>query len=450
MLKIGDEVHGWKIIKQIGYSERTPVFIAVESETKFPRILKEYIYDEKSTNSEEKDVRTRNIRNFQNNIIQTINIVKNIHSFQISQVIDYFCTDDGVVVFKNFIDGIDLEQCIRCNGCLDETTAIQWIRSIAIILSALHDNGIVHLDVKPSNFMWDKKGIIYAIDLDSVKPIHNNSVEGTFGTKNYAAPERYVDSEPLDARTDIYSLGVMMYYFLAMKFPLEKGKYIPLSEIGVKVSSTTEYFIKKCLQAEPQNRFSSCKDVIDYLSSPIDKNLLSYSNKLPKSTKQLPLFAKMLIGGSIITLLLCALVRLNIAASIWVYLCQYFLSLWVNRSLSISIILTLLIFVIKLVVRQHDGLVDKLFISLIELPMDILSIVAGYVGAMISLNRIDHYFLLIYILLVIIAILIICTMCYHVEHMVISKSFNKLTCSVCMCSSYLVSVFMLLYSTTLR
>jgi serine/threonine protein kinase len=126
-------------------------------------------------------------------------------------------------IIMQFIDGENLEQMLDRNGKLDLQTATRIARDAAAGLEGLHAKSIVHRDIKPANIMLARDGSVKITDFGlarNLKAVSNfTTVSGAFmGTPGFIAPEQ-VDGPAVDARADLYSLGVVYYMMLSNELP---------------------------------------------------------------------------------------------------------------------------------------------------------------------------------------------------------------------------------------
>src|SRR5436190_23864063 len=126
-------------------------------------------------------------------------------------------------IILQFIDGENLEQLQERNGKLELQLATRIARDAAAGLEALHAQAIVHRDIKPANIMLTKDGSVKITDLGLARNLKAASsfttVSGAFmGTPGFIAPEQ-VDGPAVDARADLYSLGVVYYMMLSNELP---------------------------------------------------------------------------------------------------------------------------------------------------------------------------------------------------------------------------------------
>jgi serine/threonine protein kinase len=131
----------------------------------------------------------------------------------------------------DYVDGIDLHEYISRKGMLDADEACLLITQAVRALAYLHQQNIVHRDIKPSNILITKKDgwpIIRLTDLGLAREISGDEIRLTrtgymVGTIDYIAPEQARDSQSVDPRSDIYSLGCTFYHMLAGRPPFSEG-----------------------------------------------------------------------------------------------------------------------------------------------------------------------------------------------------------------------------------
>ena len=126
----------------------------------------------------------------------------------------------------DYVSGGDLRQAIAFAGRFEPDRAVEVVMQVASALEAAHACKIVHRDIKPENIMIQPDGLVKLVDLgiakaDSIVDSVSTSAESVFGTPAYVAPEQAVDAAGVDARADIYSLGVVLFEMIAGKPPYE-------------------------------------------------------------------------------------------------------------------------------------------------------------------------------------------------------------------------------------
>jgi urea transport system substrate-binding protein len=126
------------------------------------------------------------------------------------------------LLVMEFVDGQDLAELLRRRGSLPVAVACELARQAALGLQHIHEQGLVHRDVKPANLMLTESGQVKLLDLGLAFLKAGASQERdltlpqqSMGTVNYMAPEQWEDSHGVDIRADIYSLGCTLYHLLA-------------------------------------------------------------------------------------------------------------------------------------------------------------------------------------------------------------------------------------------
>lgn len=156
-----------------------------------------------------------------------------LHNSHIVRVNDFVENENGTAYYMmDFVKGDTLSQYIRDHGRpLPEARALKYIRQLCQALQIVHENNLLHLDVKPGNMMLnEEEDNIVLIDFGASKVIdrsdsEGNTTTGMFYTKYYAAPEQIAnDTDLLCPRTDLYAVGATLYKLLTGEQPPEFSK----------------------------------------------------------------------------------------------------------------------------------------------------------------------------------------------------------------------------------
>lgn len=128
-----------------------------------------------------------------------------------------------------YIEGLDLDRLLKQRGRLPLSDACEVVRQAALGLQCAHENGLVHRDVKPSNLMINREGVVKVLDVGLARlvgmeeaPNQITSAGNIVGTVDFMPPEQCDDCRGVDARGDIYSLGATLFKLLCGRAPLEQ------------------------------------------------------------------------------------------------------------------------------------------------------------------------------------------------------------------------------------
>lgn len=186
---------------------------------------------------------------------------------------------DGVeYIVMELIDGITLKQYLKKRGAISWKEAVHFAKQIAKALSHAHQRGIVHRDIKPQNIMLLRDGTIKVADfgIAALEDERQDSNEA-IGSIHYIAPEQARGNDP-DARSDIYSLGVVMYEMLAGVKPFTGDSIneiaakhleppVPISEYTPDVPEELERIVEKAMDPDIEERYQSADKLYDALEA---------------------------------------------------------------------------------------------------------------------------------------------------------------------------------------
>ncbi len=189
---------------------------------------------------------------------------------------------DGIHFFAmEYLRGETLTQKIEREGPLPVKEAVRIGIAVADALSYSHAEGIIHRDIKPGNIMIDPHGHVKVTDFGLARAMESSRLTTTgiiIGTPEYMSPEQ-AQGEPLDGRSDLYSLGIVLYEALTGKIPFEastpfavaqKQIYEPLPlpcSIRAEIPKELEAVILKCAEKDPAKRYRSGEDFRNALES---------------------------------------------------------------------------------------------------------------------------------------------------------------------------------------
>jgi serine/threonine protein kinase/predicted hydrocarbon binding protein len=191
-------------------------------------------------------------------------------------VIDFGQTEDFVYLVMVLMPGGTLRQYIREHGALSLQETSFMLAQVASALDRAHDRGIIHRDLKPENILMDEDRNVYLTDfglariLESARRLTATGL--LMGTPHYISPEQ-ARGEMADVRSDIYSLGIMLYEMLTGKLPFQADtaygilfKHINedpprIREVRPELPQAVEEVVLKALAKNPDDRYQSALDM---------------------------------------------------------------------------------------------------------------------------------------------------------------------------------------------
>ncbi len=179
-------------------------------------------------------------------------------------------------IVMEYIDGITLKEYIEQQGMLKWRDCVHFTIQILRALQLAHDRGIVHRDIKPQNVMLLSDGSIKVMDFGIARfsrEVENTDSEKTMGSVHYVSPEQAA-GKMTDERSDIYSVGVMMYEMLTGRKPFNgdtpvavalkhmNDQPVPPTELVSSIYPGLEEIILHAMEKEPSKRYQSASGMI--------------------------------------------------------------------------------------------------------------------------------------------------------------------------------------------
>jgi len=196
-----------------------------------------------------------------------------IHGFDI--------VGDRTFIVMEYVDGQDLDDVLKDKGAMPMASLIQIARQMTSAFGYAHENGIIHRDIKPSNVMVDASLNAKITDFGIAKILGDTKLTKTgsgMGSLHYMSPEQ-IEGKPIDARTDIYSLGITFYQMITGRVPFnDESEFVimrahldqqpePPSSLRSDIPPELEGIILRMLEKNPDDRYASMKAI----SADLDK-----------------------------------------------------------------------------------------------------------------------------------------------------------------------------------
>lgn len=177
--------------------------------------------------------------------LEAYELLCSIRCENLPEIYDAIDLDDGQIVLEEYIEGLTVAQVLE-TGIYHPRGAKKVLAGVCAGLSVLHQEGIVHRDVKPENVIIGPSGRVVLIDFNASRMVSLSSKDTVImGTVGYASPEQLGLSQS-DSRTDIYAAGVLLNVMLTKQHPTQAFARGRAGRI-----------VKKCTAINPKDRYQS-------------------------------------------------------------------------------------------------------------------------------------------------------------------------------------------------
>lgn len=215
----------------------------------------------------------------------------NLQHESIVHIYDFYEAHGSLFIVMEYVEGIDLYDLLERCGPLPYDVGAVIAMQVARALDYIHYRAIVHRDVKPANIMLSRQGAVKVMDFGIVREValqNDLTQTGTgVGTPSYMSPEQIL-GDRLDARSDIFSLGTVLYQMVTGRKPFveseEKSvmhkirleKHVRARKLVPDIPREFDRLIERCLQKEPKTRWQSAQGLVmaleRFLSKHVDMN----------------------------------------------------------------------------------------------------------------------------------------------------------------------------------
>jgi len=304
----------YQIVEELGKGGMGKVYKVLDKETN-EKIALKLINPEIASDK-------KTVERFRNELTTARKIVQK----NVCRMYDLNKEKDNYFITMEYVSGGDLKKFIRRSGQLSVGKAISIAKQICAGLSEAHSLGIVHRDLKPNNIMIDDKGNAKIMDFGIARSLEVKRITGAgvmIGTPEYMSPEQ-VEGKEVDQRSDIYSLGVILYEMVTGQVPFEgdtpftigmkhKGE-VPKNpqELNTQIPDDLNRVILRCLEKDKDQRYQSAGEVASELTH-IEEGIPTSERVVPK--KKILTSREITLQFSLKKLLIPALLVLVFAVS---------------------------------------------------------------------------------------------------------------------------------------
>ena len=274
----------YQIIEELGKGGMGKVYKAYDEEIKEKvalKLIKPEIAEDNTT-----------VERFRNEL----KFARKIRHKNVCQMYDLNKEEGSYYITMEYVSGEDLKSFIRRSRRLNIGTAILIAKQVCEGLIEAHKLGVVHRDLKPQNVMIDKDGNARIMDFGIARLLDAKGITDSglmIGTPEYMSPEQ-VEGKEADYRTDIYSLGIILYEMVTGQVPFEGETPISIAmqqinkapfdpkEVNPQVPEDMSQVILKCVEKKRKNRYQNAKELLSELVK-IEKSIPTTERELPKA-----------------------------------------------------------------------------------------------------------------------------------------------------------------------
>jgi serine/threonine protein kinase len=223
-----------------------------------------------------------------------LKLARGISHRNICRMYDLGREEGSYFITMEYVPGEDLKSLIHRIGALPVGKAVSIARQICEGLTEAHGQGVVHRDLKPQNIMIDREGNARIMDFGIARSLKTKGITGggvMIGTPEYMSPEQ-VDGKEADRRSDIYSLGIILFEMLTGRLPFEGDTPLSVAvkqkseappdprKFNAQIPEDLKRIILRCLDKSKDRRYQRAEEILDELAK-IEKGLPATSQPLP-------------------------------------------------------------------------------------------------------------------------------------------------------------------------
>ncbi|HEY1138740.1 MAG TPA: protein kinase [Lysobacter sp.] len=207
---------------------------------------------------------------------QELLMARQVSSPRVVRIHDLAQHEGQWLISMDFIDGEGLDRRLDRDGAMSPDDAARITRQLAEGLAAAHARGVIHRDLKPANVLIDRDGNAYISDFGVARSLASNGLTqsgAVVGTPDYLSPEQ-ARGEPVDARSDLYTLGLILYEMLTGAMPFQGGTLseilaqrmlrspAPVTQVKPQTPAWLARLTDRLLRVQPSHRLHSAEAVM--------------------------------------------------------------------------------------------------------------------------------------------------------------------------------------------
>ena len=268
--RLGPEFGGYRIEGLIGRGGMGEVYLAHHPRLDVKHVIKvlsqQYADDE----------------SFRERFVREAQLAASLSHPNIIPIYDFGEEQGLLFLVMPYIEGSDLRRMLQNQGHLEPAEAIRVLEPVASALDAAHAEGLVHRDVKPENILIQRRASgafrVYLTDFGLTKRLESSSaltrMDQILGTLYYIAPEQ-IHRQDIDGRTDIYSLGCVLYECLTGRTPFDReteGALLfahlmdpppKVTAVRPELSAEVDGVVARAMAKEKEHRHATCQALVD-------------------------------------------------------------------------------------------------------------------------------------------------------------------------------------------
>ena len=228
--------------------------------------------------------------------VREIRVLANLSHPNIAGLHTAFHHEHQLIMVMEFVDGISLAEWLTRGMKLQDS--LEYSRQVLSALDYAHTHGVIHRDIKPSNIMINSSGGVKLLDFGLARVttpgVGLTSSRSLLGSVHYISPEQ-IRGEPLDARSDLYALGVTLYELLTGRLPIQGDSLTDIirghletvpqspSSLNRSIPEKLSEIVLRSLMKNPDDRFQSAAEFLSALATVQPENSADFDATMQRT-----------------------------------------------------------------------------------------------------------------------------------------------------------------------